>query len=911
MSLKFINDFVKKNQPQFLKYKTYIENNNWSDSSIDNLLGDSFFNDLYSGDSKKTTKAQIAKAVKEHIAKQRENINYKSNEFKLQNQLMLNVLTQIKFFVKKTMGDHHLPEFKEFIEESLSIIEFHTERTQDYINNLDISKIENQEIRGEEIKLLKDCFEGKTRIEEFINDLNIKDENSEASGIEFLNGTKAPLSMHWILSEIYPEINRKLDAMGIDPEAEPDNNLHILNENPPKYNSQKHYWDQDKEVLEYYFKEFKKLRDGILVDGYYISGWMYYHINIFVTPIPHAVYNEKSGMYENKDKIINPPLRDSDVMIFENHERQKKENYLFMFIAATRRAAKTTLEASKLSHAATIGKKELLCAGGSGKDLGQLSKNFKIDVQHKHPAFATLPVTADWTVKVELGLKDKQNKTILLSTLNIINTDEGNNVEVLAGFTPDEFLYDEAMKSKFIEALQGLKPALKGAEGLVRCYGILSGTGGDDSLSEDGYKVLNDPEGNSVLPMQWDLLERGVDKEDFTWTEDKQKPFGTFIPGQCCVDMPKKESTLADYLNRPDAKNLKKIKLKITDWKQANENIKNSRDKIIGNKIAHTKEVVYMPIRPAEIFMSGKINPFPVSEAKAHREHLMRTGLWDKRREIYKDSAGKIRIELTNKELASFPHKGGFIDAPALIFENPPEDKPKYGTYTAGFDDYATDDSTTTSVSTFYIMKNKILGDPFSEKIVASISFRPEKHDWVYQKWLLLCEAYGLDTTVFGENFNYNFKDYLEKRHVADTYLAPGLDFSQSFNISNNGKRKTGWDPRTTKKHLFDLFVDHCNEEFEIEDEQGNVSTVKGVQKIDDIGLLDEIIGWGENVNVDRITAAMGAFGYLFYLQSSRRWKVKERQIQNKKDNIKTNLKRERSFYANSSRTRSFYRNRK
>lgn len=222
--------------------------------------------------------------------------------------------------------------------------------------------------------------------------------------------------------------------------------------------------------------------------------------------------------------------------------------------------------------------------------------------------------------------------------------------------------------------------------------------------------------------------------------------------------------------------------------------------------------------------------------------------------------------------LADFPHKGGIVDAPFLLFEDLPETKPPFGMYTGGFDDYASDDSDTSSVSTFYVLKNEVLGDKFSRKIAASISFRPDKHAEVWEKWELLMEAFNLDKTCFGENFNYGIKDFLDKRQLADKYLAPALDFSVSFNIPNNNKRKTGWNPTTSKKFLFDLFVEDCNESFEIEQEDGSIKLIKGVQRIDDIGLLDEIINWSENLNVDRITSIMGAHAYAHYLRSSLFW---------------------------------------
>lgn len=864
---QFIKTFSKSKKHQIEKYKKYLLNNNWVTTDAYSTLNDEYFSDLYSGDIKKSTKADITKRLTELIKRQKDTIKGKTEEYRLQQSLAQGIILILKTFVKKATGEQHTKDFTEFVKYCLNVIKIHTDRTDGYLNSVDISKIENQEVRGEEIKLIKECHEGLDKLDDTITALNIQDDVQEALGIEFLNGAKAPLSMHWVLSEIYPEINRKLKSIGVDPEAEPDNTLHIYNDNPPQWNPEKHYWDQEPPVLTYYFKEFKKLREGIVIDGYYISNWMYYHMNVFMTPIPHKVFNEKSKQYESKDKIINPPLRDSDVIIFENYENAKKEKHLITFIAATRRAAKTTLESSKLACAMTIGKKEILCAGGSTKDLNQIIKNVKTDIQYKNAAFAVYNVSNDWKDKVEIGIKNKLNKTILLSTLFIVNTSDGNNEEVLAGFTPDEFVFDEVMKGKFISALAGLKPALKGADGLIRCFPVLSGTGGSEALSKDGMEVLRDPSSNDVHPNDWSLLERGIPTECITWNEDRNKPFGTFIPGQMCVDMPKIESTLADYIGKSSSKLLRQIKLKITDWPAANKKIEEDRDKKKKNRVEYNKEVVYIPIKPSEIFMSGKLNPFPVPEAKAHREWLLESGLWDRRREVYRDSSGRIRTNISTKDLAEYPHKGN-IDAPFLIFEDIPEVKPVPFLYTAGFDDYKQDDSDTDSVGTFQIWKMETFGDKFGRKLVASIASKPEKHPKLHEQWHLLMEAYNISATAFGENEDFTIKEYLDRRHLSEKYLAPSVAFTQAFGLSNNLKRAFGWSPAACKKTLFNLFLDYCNEEFVTFDELGREVILKGVQKIDDIWLLEEIINYSENGNFDRITAAMGGFGYIHYLES-------------------------------------------
>ena len=854
-----IIEIINNKKKLFLKNRKYILDNDWTDK-------------------KSAVKKTKKKDDYEHYLAE---IKYKKKEFGFQNELVKGMLQHLNRFLKKINGVDVSENTQNFLDESLEVLELHIDRVDNYVDNIDVNEIENDDIKSDELKFHNEISKEVEIVQDLILSYGLRNSKiADTTNIAFLNDVKAPLSMLWVLMGLYPDIKQKVDEKGIDFTTHPKNEMLIYMDDVPVWDTKLHAYDQRADVLQFYVDEFKKLREGIRIDGVYISGWAYYHINVFKTNIPKKTWNDVSKKWVNKDNVMNPPLRDSDFMLFENRYRQEQSDTLFMLVAATRRAAKTTSEASMLGHAATIGMKELLCAGSSDKDLGQLAKNFKVDLQNKNPAFAVYNITNDWSKKIELGIKRKDGQTIPLSTLNVINTDGGNNKEIYAGYTPDLMVGDEFLKSDYLEALEGLLPAMVGDGGTVRCFGMLSGTGGTTSLSADGLKCCNDPETYEILPMQWDILERGIPEHLITWQEDRGKPFGTFIPGQCRVDMPKIESTLADYLGKPESKALKKIKIKITDWEKANEIIEERRNKVLKDKVKHNKEIVYCPKKPSEIFMSGKMNRFPVEEAKAHKQYLLETGLWDRRRELIRDTEGKIKATISSKELAAFPHRGGIVDAPFLIFEDLPKDKPVYGTYVGGFDDYASDDSETSSVGTFYVMKNEIMGDPFSNKIVASLAIRPEKHSALWEKWLMLMEVYNLDQTAFGENFNYGIKEFLDKRKLADKYLAPSLNFSASFGIPNNQKRLTGWNPTTSKKFLFELFIDYCNETYEIEQEDGTIKLLKGVQLIDDIGLLEEIIQWSENLNVDRMTSAMGCVAYSHFLRTANLWKPLRYKVQ-------------------------------
>lgn len=847
--LEHITSTIESKNKLFLKNKKYILENDWSAINIVDI-----------STAKKNEKEDY-KAIKEAI-------KYKQQEFKLQNDVVIGMLQHLSRFLKKIAGTDVTEEIQDFLDNSLSIIEIHTNRVDLYIDNIDISEIANMDVRADELKLHNEISKAVEFVQDEITKLGLRNSKvADTNAISFLNDAKAPLSMHWVLSAIYPEINKKLSEKGVDLDAPPTNNEMLINmENVPVWDANLHYWEQKTETLSFYSSEFQKLKNGIVIDGYYISGWMYYHINVFVTPIPHKVFNKNSRQYESQDFIINPPLRDSDVFIFESHEEAKAKKTLFTFIAATRRAAKTTLESSKLGYAATIGKKELLCAGGSTKDLNQIAKNFRTDIQYKNPAFAVFNVANDWKDKVEMGLKTKSNKTILLSTLYIVNTDGGNSAEILAGFTPDEFVFDEIMKGKFIEALEGLKPALKGTDGLIRCFGTLSGTGGSEDLSKDGREVLKDPIGNDVLPMNWDLLERGIDPEYITWKEDKKTPFGTFIPGQMCVDMPKIESTLADYLGKKNSPGLKKIKLKVTDWAKAKEQIKEKRDKKKGNRIAYNKEVVYIPIKPSEIFLSGKLSPFPYEEASKHLQRIRESGDIGKKVDITRES-GKVTYSLSEKTLPEFPHVGGFHDSPVILFEDIPKEKPPRGLYVAALDDYKQEQASSDSLGCFVIYKRQSGNDEWGDRIVAIYTSRPDPHSKFHRWGHMLLEAFNAECLM--ENEDMEFKVYLDTIHQTEQWLVPSFNIAGDITLKNNGRRMYGISPQGNKSTIINKVVNYCKKPVMGVTEDGFQIDKIGVELINDEMLLEEIINYKEDQNHDRITTFGIALIQAHYLDSN------------------------------------------
>ena len=476
---------------------------------------------------------------------------------------------------------------------------------------------------------------------------------------------------------------------------------------------------------------------------------------------------------------------------------------------------------------------------------------------------------------------------------------------------PSVSIYDEIGKYAFLKPYLAALPSFKTPYGF-KCITVLAGTGGEADLSKDAIDVLSNPEAYDLLPMDWDLLENKIDQEFITW---KRRKFATFFPGHMAYEegFIKQQQAFSRFLDLEDADELDKIMIHTTNWEKNGKLLKSvveEAKKIGGSKgqlLEQQKRVQY-PLDPEDCFMSSEENPFPALEAKRHRDFLIESGDIGKRVTLMQDSTGKIFYELNNRELAEYPHPGGFVDAPIVLYEELPGEKPVEYLYVAGFDDYKQEESGTDSVGSFHIYKVNIGMDKWCGRIVASIAARPDPHNKLYRQIFLLMQAFN--AKVFMENADMGFKEYLDRKRATDLWLVESMDFKSDMTQRSQGKRRYGWAPTPENiKFLFGLLKNYARQEFVIQDEDGNEKTILGVQMINDIGLLEEMISFKKDNNVDRMTSFMSCLGYEFYLfnnymlpsTSNRRAKKEEEQ---KKKPEKTMAER---LYGSSNRTKKYF----
>src|SRR5690606_19886668 len=141
-----------------------------------------------------------------------------------------------------------------------------------------------------------------------------------------------------------------------------------------------------------------------------------------------------------------------------------------------------------------------------------------------------------------------------------------------------------------------------------------------------------------------------------------------------------------------------------------------------------------------------------------------------------------------------YPHRGGFIDAPVILYEDLPTETPPDYLYVSGLDDYKQDESDTDSVGSFVIYKRDYLSDdPFSGKVVATMATRPDPHSKFYQQIYLLQRAFNC--MCFMENADTGYEIFLKELRVDSLWLQPSIDFSGDVVSQNESRRKYGWNP--------------------------------------------------------------------------------------------------------------------
>lgn len=504
--------------------------------------------------------------------------------------------------------------------------------------------------------------------------------------------------------------------------------------------------------------------------------------------------------------------------------------------------------------------------GFSDSDLSNIGEYCEYGLDHVHPFFRINRTKTDWSSGVTLGKRMSNGVRDVHAIISIANINMGRktSTQKTAGLTPATAIFDEVGKGPIKKPYTSAMPSYDTPYGW-RLSPILAGTGGEVELSKDAQEMFSDPDTYNLLVMDWDILNRRAMKGK-TW---KERKWAMFVPGQMANSGVKRTIGLGHYLDKPDDKKLNKIKIDATDFEASTNKLNEERKKLsTKDRVAYTSHTMFYPFTIDDCFLSSSQNLFPVEYAIKHKNDLLESGQYSGMLcDVFLESGNKLGTTKSNKQLAGFPFSGGVIDAPVQIFEMPQSNRFDDFIYVSGSDPYKQAKSDTPSLGAFYVFKRRVgIRDPYAYRIVASYVSRPSSIDQFCRTCEVLQKGYGAICLM--ENADQMYEQYLNRKSgmPASFFLFAGEAIANKYvKAGSRQNSKLGLYPTPGNQNLlFSCVVDYCWQDFVIgyDDSTGLDITVKGIELIDDIALLDEIIQYKPGLNVDRIIA----FGHALVL---------------------------------------------
>ena len=581
--------------------------------------------------------------------------------------------------------------------------------------------------------------------------------------------------------------------------------------------------------------------NGCMMNGVYINPFLYWHLNIWHTEVD--VIDERGRIYQ---KYANPLLRDNEWVVTNEIDRAQQEKR-GLVILGIRRFAKSVIEASYIGWGATFDENsQNVIAGLNAPDIKLITDKLDKGLNFLPEAWRWQRVEDNWKNQVTLGIKTKGGERIPFSQILIRNLDEGNNEEAIAGTKPRKLIIDEIGKGNFLRGFQAAVPGFTTPYGWG-CSPILTGTGGDMKRFMDAKTLMFDVDNFNFLT--------------YNNEKDEKRVHGLFISYKYRMEA-KEPSTLGTFLNQPADSDLHSVPMLVSNEQKAKEVTEGNLERLkkAGDRVAYLKEKMYYPIEVDDIFLNEDTNIFDIEAAKRQKFRIQQQERTGTPVILFHDE-DRIKHEFTDKQpITNFPLKSSDLkDAPVVIYEFPMENPP-YGLYVAGVDPYRQGQAAySTSLGSVYIYKrmHDITSEKYQDMFVASYCARPDKKETWEEQARMLIKFYNARTLC--ENDDISFIEYMKAKGDAH-YLEKQPDWLKEIVPGTTVRREYGVHRSSDKirDYLHNCLKKYMEEVIHREtDADGNVTKeFKGVSKIFDPMLLEEIIQYNDQGNFDRIIAA-------------------------------------------------------
>jgi len=606
--------------------------------------------------------------------------------------------------------------------------------------------------------------------------------------------------------------------------------------------NQKRIPDKDSAEHKPFFDFHKELcLNGAMMNGVYINPFLYWHLNIWHTEVD--IIDERGRINQ---KYANPYLRDNEWVVTNEIDRAHNEKK-GLVILGIRRFAKSVIEASYISWGATFDENsQNIIAGLNSPDIKLITDKIDKGLNFLPEAWRWQRIEDNWKSQVTLGIKTRGGERIPFSSILVRNLDEGNNEEAIAGTKPRKLIIDEIGKGNFLRGLQAAVPGFTTPFGWG-CSPILTGTGGDMKKFMDAKSLMFDVDNFNFLT--------------YNNSKDEKRIHGLFLSYKYRMEA-KEKSTLGAFLEQPLGSDLHNIEMLVSNEQKALE-ITNSnleRLKKAGDRIAYLKEKMYYPMEVDDIFLNEDTNIFDIEPAKRQKARLLQQDRTGTPIILFQDE-DKVSHEFTDKlPISNFPLKNNDLkDAPIVVYEFPVENPP-YGLYVAGVDPYRQGKAAySSSLGSVYVYKrmHDLMGEKYQDMFVASYCARPDNKDVWEEQARLLIKFYNARTLC--ENDDISFIEYmkakgdahyLEKQPQWLQEIVPNTTVKREYGVHRSSGKIIDYLHNCLKKYMEEIIIS------EKDDAGVVIKEVRGVSKIFDPVLLEEIIQYNDNGNFDRIVAA-------------------------------------------------------
>lgn len=543
----------------------------------------------------------------------------------------------------------------------------------------------------------------------------------------------------------------------------------------------------------------------------------------------------------------------------------------------------STFMTSYLAHGATFDEgSQNIIAASNADDIKLLTAKIDKGLNHLPEYYQWQRIEDNWGKQVTLGFKDKSNKRYPFSYIMMRNLDNGNNKEAIAGTKPRKLIWDEIGKSSMKEAFQAAIPGFSTPYGWT-CSPILVGTGGDMDNFLDAKELFTSPEAYNFL--------------EFPHATKEKVTHGLFLGAKYRLEG-KEPTTFAEFIGKPNSKELKNIPMQVSNEEKALEITRKDLEtrRLAGDASAYMKEKMYFPIEAEDVFVSGNSNMFNAEAIKNQIQFIKDKGIKGRYVEMVHDGVTIKAKSSDKKPITDFPTpKNADLDAPIVMWEDAISDS-KFALYVAGHDSYQKDGQTihSDSLGALYIYKRiySLSGDGFQDMLVASYVARPESKTYFNEQCRYLIKYYNAYTLA--ENNEISFIDYMKSKNDAIKYLAPQPNWlkaitpfttqNQSFGVSRTALKVQTFLEEITSNYI-DEVIDQTKDK-----ENSVISETIGVSRIYDIPLLQELLTYERGKNADRYVAFSLALAQAHTLDpvlNPEKKKDKDSMIKTITDNIK------------------------